>query len=472
MIKGKFFSSRTNARIWIIVSVLVLCSLFLFFSQQRRFVVSSTPADEFSVLVTGDAIITQPWSHLEEPEFLQLIEEIRGVDAAIVNLEMLIHDFEGYAQANSGGTYMAARPKIAYELAWAGFDMAGCANNHSFDYGSIGALKTVENVEKAGIEIAGIGKDMQRASAPVYFNTSKGRVALISTSSSFTDYGRAEYSRPDIHGRPGLNPLSVTTTTVSTITRATAEHLLKMAQEEGISESDARITTSRRGGEQLRFLGQTYQIGDENRTTRTSTVNQTDVERNLNAVREAENNADIVVFSIHAHSQGEWINDFAHQAIDAGVDIIFGHGPHSILGIEIYKGKPIFYSLGDFVFQNEQIEKLPANFFRQYGMGDENTTEEVLNARSRGGTSGFPVRRAVWEGIAATVTFKDGEVTEIKLIPVDIGFGKPLPIRGRPKYADKELGKYIIEYAMNQSERYGTEIEYVESENIGLVKIK
>jgi len=472
MIKGKFFSSRTNARVWIIVSVLVLCSLFLFFSQQRRFVVSSTPADELSILLAGDAIITQPWSHLEEAEFLQLIEEIRGVDVAIVNLEMLIHDFKGYGQANSGGTYMAARPKIAYELAWVGFDMAANANNHTFDYGSIGVLETVENVTKAGIVIAGAGKDLQNACAPRYFQHTNGTVALVSASSSFTEYGKASHARPDLHGRPGLNPLTLIAATVSTITRATAEHLLKMAQEEGISESDARITQSRGGGERLSFLGQTYQLGDENGTTRTSTINQTDLERNLESIREAEENADLVVFSIHAHSQGQWLTDLAHQAIDEGADVFFAHGPHQIRPIEIYKGKPIFYSMGDFVFQNEQIELFPPEFYNTYGLGDDATPEDAQNARSRGGTRGFPADRRVWEGFLTNISFKNGEITEIRLIPVDMGFGKPVPIRGRPKYADKELGKYIIEYAMNQSERYGTEIEYVESENIGLVKIK
>jgi Bacterial capsule synthesis protein PGA_cap len=70
---------------------------------------------------------------LEEPKFLQLVAEIRGADVALANLEMVIHEFKGYAQQDSGGTYMAARPEVATELAWAGFDMVGHANNHTFD---------------------------------------------------------------------------------------------------------------------------------------------------------------------------------------------------------------------------------------------------------------------------------------------------------------------------------------------------
>ena len=84
--------------------------------------------DAITVFLAGDAMITQPWSHIQHPHFLRLVKEIRGADAAIVNLETPIHEYKGYAQAHSGGTYMAAPPKIAFELAWAGIDMVSHAN--------------------------------------------------------------------------------------------------------------------------------------------------------------------------------------------------------------------------------------------------------------------------------------------------------------------------------------------------------
>jgi poly-gamma-glutamate capsule biosynthesis protein CapA/YwtB (metallophosphatase superfamily) len=450
----------------IFTGMLILSSGVLCSSQPEYSAENTTPPDEISVFIAGDAIITQPWSHINEPEFLKLIDDVSSADVAAVNLEMLIHDFEAYPSANSGGTWMAARPVIAQELKWAGFDMVSNANNHSFDYGTIGVLKTVEHIEKAGIKIAGVGKDLQRASAPVYYDTPKGRIALISTASTFTDYGRAGRSRPDIHGRPGLNPLEVNTTTVATITQSSADNLRNLVESEGI------IAGGRgRGGGTTRILGQTFQIGDKNETTTVSTINELDLERNLNSIREARQNADIVIVTIHQHGWGGLV-EFAHKSIEAGADLFFGHGPHVIRGIEMYRGKPIFYSLGDFVFQNEQVEFLPDEFFRQYGLGDEATPEEAQSVRSANGTRGFPTRKTAWEGLAARINFKNGEVTGIRLIPVDMGFGKPLPIRGMPKYADNELGKYIIDFTINVSKEYGTEIEYIESENIGIVKIK
>ena len=102
---------------------------------------------EISLLLAGDALLTRPWSHVRDADFLGLIEEIRGADVAIANLETVIHEFKGHAQADSGGTYMASPPQIAAELKWAGFDMLAHANNHAFDYGESGILETLEHAD-------------------------------------------------------------------------------------------------------------------------------------------------------------------------------------------------------------------------------------------------------------------------------------------------------------------------------------
>src|SRR5262249_54097071 len=61
----------------------------------------------------------------------------------------------------------------------------------------------------------------------------------------------------------------------------------------------------------------------------------------------------IVVASCH-WGLGEEVLDYmveiAHAAIDAGADIVIGHGPHYSLPVEVYRGKPIFYGLGSFSF--------------------------------------------------------------------------------------------------------------------------
>jgi len=441
------------------------CRLLVLVLVLIGFVVGVSGGQEMEVLLAGDAIITQEWSDREEVEFLRLVEAIRGADVAVVNLEMLLHDFGGYGQADSGGTYMGARPVIAEELAWAGFDMCGNANNHTFDWGSPAVLETVEHVRKAGMLIAGSGKDLQSARAAAIYNSGKGKVALVSCSSTFTAYGKASRSRPDIHGRPGLNPLTMETETVNTITRETAEKLQAFAREENISG------VSLRGG-RLRFLGINYVIGERDGTVRSSRLDAKDMAGNLAAIREAEREADVVVFSWHAHTQNESVREFCHQAIDAGADAIYLHGPHEVRPIEIYKGKPIFYSLGDFVFQNEQIEKLPVEFYDRYGLGDDATVTDAQNARSGNGTRGFPAQRGPWEGVLARLTFAGEDVIRIELLPVDMSFGRPVPIRGFPLYADEALGGKIIGDIRRLSEEYGTEVRFDQDRNVGVVKIE
>ena len=109
----------------------------------------------FTLLLAGDAMIVRPWSHDTDPAFLRLVETIRSADLAVTNLETVIHDFKGYAQANSGGTHMHSPPPIAAELRWAGFDLVTNANNHAFDYGEIGLLETIAHVRGAGLEHGG-----------------------------------------------------------------------------------------------------------------------------------------------------------------------------------------------------------------------------------------------------------------------------------------------------------------------------
>jgi len=73
-------------------------------------------ARDVSLLLAGDAQITRPWSHICDVSFLGLVDAIRAADVAIANLETVIHDFKGHAQADAGGVYMASPPLIAAEL--------------------------------------------------------------------------------------------------------------------------------------------------------------------------------------------------------------------------------------------------------------------------------------------------------------------------------------------------------------------
>ena len=59
---------------------------------------------------------------------------------------------------------------------------------------------------------------------------------------------------------------------------------------------------------------------------------------------------------------------FSRAMIDAGADVVTASGPHVLRGIEIYKGQPIFYGLGDFIFQNETLLRQPPENYEPLGL--------------------------------------------------------------------------------------------------------
>jgi poly-gamma-glutamate capsule biosynthesis protein CapA/YwtB (metallophosphatase superfamily) len=429
----------------------------------------AAPDGELTLFLAGDTVPVQPWSDDRDPQFLALVDQIRAADVTIVNLETLLHDYEGYAQADSGGTYMASRPALAGELAWAGIDMLATANNHSFDYGSIGILENLDNIAQAGLLAAGTGKDLQTARAPAYFDHPDGSVALVSATAAFPPCARASASRPDMHGRPGVNPLAIefSIELPGPLSRAvrTIGGWIGLNWQERAGDGwrvDALDVQFREGG--AFDFGRGYQIDPK------------DLEANLAAVRAAAARAEIVVFSLHAHSQAgfsrdRWLGELARQVIDAGADVILAHGPHRMHGIEIHQGRPIFYSPGNFVFELEQIERYPSDYYERLGLSAEATPEDVRRAETENGTKSYPAQQDVWEGFAAVLRFDGSELREVRAIPLDLGFGKPLPVRGTPRRADPTLGRRITDQFAEVSRAYGTQVRYLADQNAAVVEL-
>jgi poly-gamma-glutamate capsule biosynthesis protein CapA/YwtB (metallophosphatase superfamily) len=422
------------------------------------------PDGRLSIFLGGDAIITEPWSGIEDPAFTGLIAEMRAADATIVNLETVIHEHRGFAQPECGGTYMASPPAIAADLKWAGVDMVVGANNHCFDYGSGGVLETVEHIETAGIGLAGIGKDLQAARTPAFARSDAGTVGLVSMASTFVPYGRASRSRPDMRGRPGLNPLTLTKKkVVGTVTTALAETL---ARWKFWTRSKSRYA---RGGI-ARFLGLRFLVGDITAFhAYHRSVSPMDLEANLDAIANAAGDADVTIASVHAHLQRSWLLKFARQAIDRGADIVFVQGPHEVRAIEFYAGKPIFYCLGDFVYQPHRIARFPSEMYDKYGLGSDATAKDLLPVWERG--MGLASKRKTYESFSAVLDFNGGRLERIRLLPLDLQFGAPPEIRGRPRLADATLGRKIIEEVAALSRKRGTVIRYDAGRNEGIVEL-
>ncbi|MEW9834194.1 CapA family protein [Mesorhizobium marinum] len=410
-----------------------------------------------SIFLGGDAMLTEPWSEIDDPAFLRLVAEMRAADVTVVNLETVIHQQTGYAQPECGGTYMVSPPAIATELKWAGIDMLACANNHAFDYGSAGVLETLEHVAEAGLALAGTGRDLQAARSPAFFGSDAGTVGLVSMASTFVPYGRASASRPDMHGRPGLNPLRPTKRIAATLPASVAARL------------PGRFGRQLAQGRTARFFGLRVLAADQARLDLfRHTVLPADLEANLEAIGSAAAQADVTIASIHAHIQRSWLRRFAHRAIERGADVVFVQGPHEVRAIEFHAGKPIFYSLGDFVYQPHRITRFPSEMYEALGLGPEATVRDLWPIWERG--TGLGSKRKTFEAVAAVLQFDGRRIERIRLLPLDLQFDADAEIRGRPRLADPRLGRKIIEEIAALSRRRGTIVRYDAALNEGILE--
>src|SRR5262249_44589263 len=164
------------------------------------------------------------------------------------------------------------------------------------------------------------------------------------------DHSRASDTRGDVPARPGLNPLRFTTTYA--VTRERLEALRATARDLGLRPPDS--------GDALTLWGRRFVVADRP-GVRTEPV-KADVDAIGRVVSSAARMADRVIVSIHAHEGGvdrtvpaDFLVALSHRMIEAGADMFVGHGPHVVRGVELYKGKPILYSVGDFIFQNETL---------------------------------------------------------------------------------------------------------------------
>ena len=415
---------------------------------------SAQSREPFTLALTGDSIINQRLSVFKEPEFTRLFDIIRGADAAFTNLETLFHDYEMPPAHESGGTWMRTEPPILKELVWAGFDLVSRANNHAGDFGPAGSAMTSKYVREAGLVEAGVGNSLAEAREAKFLETPKARIALISAASTFPAHSRAGNTRGDMPARPGLSPLRFTTTYVITAERMA--DLKRVASELSGNPPAA--------GDSLNFGGRRYVVGAQP-GTRTE-PNKDDLAAIARVVRSASSLADIVIVSLHCHESGanrsvpaDFIPVFARAVVDAGADVFVGHGPHVLRGIEIYKGKPIFYSLSNFIFQNETLLRMPSDSYEQYGLdNDVAETSDYLDARYDNDRRSFPADPEYWDSVTVVTKWDGSSLTEVELHPITLGYKTSRAQRGRPRLAAGADAARILDMMVSRSKPFGATV--------------
>ncbi|HEY1433809.1 MAG TPA: CapA family protein, partial [Thermoanaerobaculia bacterium] len=334
--------------------------------------------DGFSVAAVGDLITTRPLAPTltADPAFAAVVKLLRDADVAYGNFETTAVDldrFGGQSYPGPDDWALAATPAIAEDLRTLGFDLVSRANNHAMDYGIEGMRETGRWLDEAGIVWAGVGENRGQARAPRYLETPAARVGLVSVASTYRDYADAlpEFGRAP--GRPGVNALRTTKTVAVTADMLRELRALKAALDapgNACAMTDREAARRKAADERpagLRLFDTDFVLADRPATR--YTMNAGDLEEILRSVRLGKQHSDLLLATIHAHETGlgceepgDFLPTLAHAAIDAGAGAFLATGEHRLMPIEIYKGRPIFYSLSNF-FWSDMQEALPADLY-------------------------------------------------------------------------------------------------------------
>lgn len=392
-------------------------------------------AEPLRINFVGQALI----SHRFDPPNQRAWEAIRGWlapgDVNFTNLEVSLWSKRAGGMMKSPEWTTSPKPDILELLTDMGFNLMSLANNHSWDLGPAGILDTIDEVGQRGFVAAGTGRDLEEAGRPAYIDTPNGRVALVAMASGNLPEQAFATSSATLGAlaRPGVNPLRV-----HEVVEAAGDDFGAFARTlAGIPGASAP------DGDELNFLGQ--RVVRAERAGLRRLVDEADEARNLATVAEAAQNADVVLVYFHQHhwekewqSVGEWMRAFARRCIDAGAHAFLGHGVPMLQPIEVYKGRWISYSLGNFVFH-------PTN-----------------------GPMSWPDVRC-WQSVVLQAEFAGGAWRRVRLRPISLAGDEALDhddfdstSRKQPLPASQRRSQAIMGNLASISASFGTRFEVEE----------
>lgn len=265
-----------------------------------------------TVLAVGDV-----WVNRGDPEsiFAHVTPTVKSAEIAFCQLET------NYSERGNplpqARVPMKAHPRNAPAIRNAGFNVVSFASNHHYDYGPEALLDTIEAMRKTGIELIGVGRNIEEARKPQIIDCKGTRVGFLAYSSILPLGYWAEKNKP------GCAPIRGFT--------------LYEQVEHDQPGTPARIHSFAHEGDKAAMIED---------------------------IKKLKAQVDIVMVSMHwgIHFKEAEIamyqKEVGYAALDAGADVILGHHAHILKAIEIYKGKPIFYSLCNFACDHELPQEL------------------------------------------------------------------------------------------------------------------
>jgi len=248
------------------------------------------------IVLTGDVMLGRLVDHyvirnqsiVPDKIWSDVLPLMLKADRRLINLECVISDRGHEWQADSKAFHFRAHPRAIDFLRAAKIDCVTLANNHVLDYGTDALLECLALLDRAGIKRAGAGVSLMEALTPAILDLPQGRLGVVSITNNEPEWEAGEQ-------KPGI----------------------------------CYIAYDAKG------LVEPYRS------------------RLAQVLKQVRRQADLVIISAHVGpnwgSPSVAMRALAYQVIDLGADLYWGHSNHTPQGIELYKGKTIFYSTGDFI---------------------------------------------------------------------------------------------------------------------------
>ena len=141
---------------------------------------------------------------------------------------------------------------------------------------------------------------------------------------------------------------------------------------------------------------------------------------------------------------------------------MIGGGTHQLKGIELYHDCPIFYCLGNFIFENQYVRLLPADYMEKYGLNIHTVASIGIARRQEQSSHSLYEIPEVYRSVLPYFEICQGKCTHLELLPVELGMDRENAEKNIPYVADEKTAEKIAEYLTRVSRRYGTEWEYKE----------
>ncbi|HEY6625701.1 MAG TPA: CapA family protein, partial [Ignavibacteriaceae bacterium] len=244
-----------------------------------------------------------------------------AADITVANLECPLTD-QGTPHPTKSVVFRGS-PENVTALSYAGIDLVSIANNHTIDYGLVGLQQTQSVLDEEEILYFGAGADFYEAMQPAFYQKSGVNLALLGSSDRTGQYNNWQPYLDAGFNKPGFANLTESNIIQQINSVRDIADLIILEMHSGVE----------------------YSVIPTDPFSRLMMNEDLNEDEEYTADLRAPLESDI---------------EMRHFAIDNGADAVICHHPHIIQGVEVYHGKLIAHSLGNFVFDLNYPETFPS----------------------------------------------------------------------------------------------------------------